>query len=376
MKPSEPGGRPMPAFLPGLLLAERFYREAVRPILDAEFPGLPHSAGLIGSGSEVLGFDTPVSSDHHWGPRAQLFLAESDHARHVQSIHDQLCRRLPHDFLGWPTNFTEPNLEDHGTQLMHATMSGPINHRVEVLTLRGFFLNYLGFDLRDTLDPFDWLTFPSQKLRSITKGSIFHDAIGLEEVRARFAWYPRDVWLYQLAAGWARIGQEEHQMGRAGQAGDEIGSALIAGRLVRDLMRLCFLMARQYAPYPKWFGTAFARLEAAGPLSSLLLQALRAEAWPERDRALGTAYTVVGRMHNALGLTEPLPAEAVPFFARPFSVIFGERFAKALSTRIEDPCVRRIPLLIGGLDQWSDSTEVLEASALRSRFKAPYDPAD
>ena len=43
----------MPDFIPGLTLAERFYREAVRPILDSRFPGLRHSAALIGTGSEV-----------------------------------------------------------------------------------------------------------------------------------------------------------------------------------------------------------------------------------------------------------------------------------------------------------------------------------
>jgi hypothetical protein len=35
-------------------------------------------------------------------------------------------------------------------------------------------------------------------------------------------------------------------MGRAGYVGDELGAALIGSRLVRDMMRLCFLMERQY----------------------------------------------------------------------------------------------------------------------------------
>ena len=49
---------PEPTFIPHLELARRFYWEAVRPALDAEFPGLKHSAALIGTDSEVLGFDT------------------------------------------------------------------------------------------------------------------------------------------------------------------------------------------------------------------------------------------------------------------------------------------------------------------------------
>jgi hypothetical protein len=50
-----------PSFIPGLEFARRFYWEAVRPILDIDFPDLRHSAALIDTGSEVLGFDTPMS---------------------------------------------------------------------------------------------------------------------------------------------------------------------------------------------------------------------------------------------------------------------------------------------------------------------------
>jgi hypothetical protein len=71
----------MTDFVPGLRLSERFYREAVRPVLDSEFPDLPHSAALIGTGSEVLGFDTEMSTDHDWGPRVLLFLQE-EHSHH------------------------------------------------------------------------------------------------------------------------------------------------------------------------------------------------------------------------------------------------------------------------------------------------------
>ncbi len=63
----------MSEFLPGLRLAEIFYREAVAPILAGHYPGLTYSAALIGSGSDVLGFDTARSMDHEWGPRLQIF---------------------------------------------------------------------------------------------------------------------------------------------------------------------------------------------------------------------------------------------------------------------------------------------------------------
>jgi len=352
----------MPDFIPGIELCRRFYWDAVRPVLDAEFPGLRHAAALVGYGSEVLGFDTPVSSDHHWGPRAMLFLAEEDYARKKDTLSEAFRWRLPHRFLGYPTNFAQPVPDDPGTRLLKATESGPIAHRVEVYTVRGYILDYLGFDIEEEITPADWLSFAQQRLRTLTGGAVYHDEIGLEQARSRFAYYPRDVWLYMLASDWARIGQEEHLMGRAGQAGDELGSALIAARLVRDAMSLCFLMERQYAPYTKWFGTAFMRLEVGPELRPLLDAVLASNTWQQRDAALAAVYAFLAAKHNTLGLTEPLPATPSPFWGRPFTVIHGDRFASALLAEVRDPAVRALApdTPAGNIDQISDNTNILE----------------
>jgi hypothetical protein len=347
----------MPDFIPGLSLGGLFYRETVKPILDKQFPGLAHSAALIGAGSEILGFDTEMSTDHDWGPRVMLFLGEEDHARHSAAIQAALGQGLPREYRGYRTDFKWPEPED-----AQADGSGLVRHSVQTLTPRGYVRSYLGFDLGCDLEPADWLTFPEQKLRAITTGAVYHDGIGLQAVRDRFDYYPHDVWLYLLAAGWTRIGQEEHLMGRAGLVGDEIGSALLGSRLVRDVMRLCFLMEKQYAPYPKWFGTAFRQLACAAALSPLLEAARRAASWPEREEYLCRAYEYLAATHNALGITELLPARVSGFHNRPFRVIPGGRFAEALRQRIQDPVVSRIARqrLIGSIDQWSDSTDILE----------------
>lgn len=228
--------------LPGLQLSKLFYWEAVRPLLDVHFPNLPHAAALIGSGSEILGFDDAMSADHHFGPRVMIFLRPEDHALLTDALWAMLAHQLPHTFHGYSTNFSAPDPHDNGVQHLQLIERGPVNHRVEILMVGGFIASYLGIDLDAPLTPADWLTLPQQKLRTTVGGAVYHDAIGLEAVRRRFAWYPHDLWLYLLAAGWARIGQEEHLMGRAGLVGDEVGSALIGARLVRDVMRLGFLM--------------------------------------------------------------------------------------------------------------------------------------
>ncbi|HEX6186233.1 MAG TPA: DUF4037 domain-containing protein [Pyrinomonadaceae bacterium] len=365
----------MPEFIKGLELSGRFFEEAVRPVLEAEFPRLRYAAALLGTGSEVLGFDTEMSADHGWGPRVDLFLAEEDFDAACDAVREALRHKLPHSFRGYPTSFTEPDPTDNGVQHMDARDEGPVNHKVELMTPRGFFRNYLAFNVEHEIEPADWLTFPEQKLRTIKSGAVFHDRLGLEELRQRFSYYPHDVWLYQLASAWTRVGQEEHLMGRAGLVGDEIGSALIGARLVRDLMRLCFLLERAYAPYPKWFGTAFKQLSCAEELSPHLRAALAAETWRERERHLVAVYEHVARLHNASGLTDPLPTEPRDFFGRPFKVIELYGHAAALLARITDERVRRIAARrpIGGIDLFSDSTDLVSHAAWRATLRKLYE---
>lgn len=334
-------------FIPGLKLCGLFYGEIIKPFLDLNFPDLRHSAALVGAGSEVLGFDTEMSTDHDWGPRIKLFLDEDDFAANGQAVEALLKTSLPDRFRNYPVQWT---------------INGPSGCScVELLTIRRFLLDYLKFDIRDEIKPADWLTFPEQKLRTVISGEIYRDDLGLEASLERFRYYPRDVWLYLLAAQWQRIGQEEHLMGRAGIGGDEIGSALIAARLVRDLMRLCFLMEKQYPPYAKWFGTAFARLAGTEVLTPLLRSVLLAPTWSERQGFLVSAYEIVASKHNDLQITAVITPKVSYFHERPFLVIDGERFAHAIREKISDPVVKRITdkWLIGNVDQFSDSTDLV-----------------
>lgn len=365
-------------FIAGLDLCESFYFEAIEPILRDRFADLKYSAALIGSGSEVLGFDNQMSSDHHWGPRAMLFIKEEDLGRFGPAIKDTFSVLLPRRFKGYPTNYSDPNPDEHGVQLLRFNDSGPINHRVELLSINRFISEYLGVDLSLPLTAADWLSFPQQKLLSITAGRVFHDDLGLGSVRDTFAYYPQDVWLYLLASSWSRIEQEEHLMGRAGIVGDEIGSAIIGARLVRDLMQLCFLMEKRYAPYPKWFGTAFKQLEASSELLPIMQRVLSAGGWQERQIPLAEAYECVAKRHNRLGITAPMPECASQFHERPFLVISSGIFSKAIACQITDSTLLELSNrpLIGSIDHFSDSTDFLSNTCWRAAIRGLYSPSE
>ncbi|HEU5476194.1 MAG TPA: DUF4037 domain-containing protein [Actinophytocola sp.] len=316
------------AVIPGLELSRRFYQEAVRPLIHAHFGDLPHTAARIGTGSEVLGFDTARSADHEWGPRLQLFLSRDDADRHGPDVVTMLSNELPKTFYGYPTNFASAGDE----RIRHMALTdGPVFHRVEVTSLDVWFTDNLGFDPRDVITTLDWLSTPTQTLAEVTAGALWHDHTGeLTSARSLLAWYPEQIWRYILACQWQRISQEEAFVGRCGEVGDELGSAIVVARLVRDLMRLSLLMHRRYPPYSKWLGSAFTQLPFAASISPALTAAVAATSWHEREKHLATAYSALATLHNQLELTEPLDPSTRPYYGRPFQVLHADRFSQAL----------------------------------------------
>jgi len=352
------------AFVPGLELARLFHAEAVAPVLAAALDGAPYSAALIGGGSEVQGFDTVRSTDHAWGPRLRVFLGTEDFRVRAADLDALMESELPQEFRGYPVRFACPG----GT---------PARHWVHLADTRAYFGDALGEEFGDAsgAEPAAgpsvsaWLRTPTQLLRELTGGAVFHDGTGLlGRYRRELAWYPDDVWRYVLACQWKRLSQEEPFVGRCGEVGDDLGSAVVAARQVRDLMKLCLLMHRVYPPYSKWLGSAFAALECAPRLTPLLSGALAARDWRERERYLTPAYEFAAALHNGLGLTEPLDGTVRFFHERPFLVLDSFRFTDALLATVTDPALRALPE-VGAYDQYVDSTD-MGASEARGRYLA------
>lgn len=137
-------------------------------------------------------------------------------------------------------------------------------------------------------------------------------------------------------------------------------------------MRLALLMARRYAPYTKWLGTAFARLGHEDRLDQALQQVLAAQDLTGREQALKTAYELVARRHNALGITEPVDESVRQFFGRPAMVLGGGRFVEACLAKVQDPWLRKLDL-VGGIDQFADSTDVLSNPSTYRRLTSIYE---
>lgn len=195
----------MRKFIKGLELCRNFFNDCAKTIIDDNFPELKYSAGLIGYGSDVLGYDDVISTDHMWGPRFYLFLSKVDIAKKDK--------------------------------------------------------------IKDT-----------------------------------------------------------------------------------------------YAPYSKWFGTAFRRLDIDDKIKQTIDHALSADNLAEREKSLVEAQAFVADLHNTSGLTKFVDYQIENYFGRDIKVIFSDKFAEAAAMELIGTVFENVPLIgaisqIGGVASITDDTK-------------------
>ena len=338
----------------GIDISRAYWEQVVRPLLAEHRPHLAVAAARLGSGSDVLGYDDAQSRDHDWGLRLTL-LVEDGHASDIDAL---LERELPEQWRGLAARFA-------------TTWEPVVRQRVEVASAADFSASRTGIDPLRLVGPTglrldDWLSLTGQAVLEVTAGPVFHDGPGvLSAIRERLAWYPRDVWLYAVAADWHRLGQEFPDVGRAGLRGDEDGSAVIAARHVRTMLHLAHLLHRRWPPYGKWLARSAATLPGGGPLRSALHEVLRAHDWRARKAALADAAELLAAVQGSKGLPTLEPVTEA-FFDRPH---LGVRdLPTLLRELVEDPQVRALPAGVGTAEQISDNVTVLVDPRARRRL--------
>ena len=270
----------------------------------------------------------------------------------MESLRARIDVGLPEIFRGWPVRY-------------YRWQTGRVEHHVEVTTVGEWLRGQLGFDPRVSMPIGAWLSTPQQLLLEVTGGMVFRDDVGeLTAIRETLAWYPHDVWLWMMASQWQRLQDDESFIGRTAEVGDALGSRLVAARIAQGAVRLCFLQERRYAPYAKWLGSAFARLEAATEVGPLL----EACSPPRTLQAANTPSCACTRCWPG-GTTRsasprPLSTATEPFevgiggAVRPFRVLNAERFVQACLASVGDEHLRRLPV-VGSFDQLTAPTDLL-----------------
>ncbi|WP_455675618.1 DUF4037 domain-containing protein [Pradoshia sp.] len=361
----------MAEFIKGMELCRRFFLEAAKPIIDRDFPELEYSAGLIGYGSDVLGYDDPISRDHMWGPRFYMFL-KKEKLQLKEKILDSFGKGLPYTFLGYSVNFSEPDMNDNGVQHPEFITEGKVRPLIFIMSFEEFLMEQLGTGEIENLSAADWLSFSEHRLLSIMKGEFFHDGLKLEMIKEKLRYYPDVVKTYLAGSCWESIAQEQAFVRRTFDVGDDMGSRIITARICERLMRLCFIYRDSYAPYSKWFGRAFQDLEIDKELRDSLETAIGTSDIHEREKSLIKAQLAVAELHNKSGMTEYVECRESSYFGRDIKVIYCDKISSACAEKLRETELEGVPLL-GSMSQIGNLSVLSDEVVNYSRIKRLYE---
>ena len=238
----------------GLELAKGYYETFGAPMLHEQFAAVERlvAVGLVGSGSECLGYDDAVSTDHDFEPGFCLFLPGEDLIdRRTAFLLERAYAKLPAEYGGFK----------------RAKIAPVGGNRHGVIRTADFYTEKVGSP-DGALDVRTWLTLPEHALLEATNGAVFRDDLGaFTAVRQKLLYMPEDVRRKKLAGNLLLMAQAgQYNYNRCLSHGETGAAQLAAVEFVKAALNVVFLLNRRYRPYYKW---TFRALRALPKLSQL-----------------------------------------------------------------------------------------------------------
>lgn len=275
----------------GLELSEKYYETYGRTMIEDEFPEIAGqtAAGLVGYGSECLGFDDEISRDHDYGPSFCIWLPQEIYAQYgerMQVVYDA----LPKEFMG----FTGRVEEEQG------------KGRVGVLCLEDFYREILGYPGMPCTEA-EWLSIPEEALATAINGRVFEDRLGrFSKIRESLSqYYPEAVWRRKLADALARAAQSgQYNYARAMKRGERIAAEIALVEFVKEAMHLVYLLNRKYAPFYKWMHRGLRELAVGSEIADMLSLLYQTQEESDRLLIIEAVCNVLTQILQEMGLTD------------------------------------------------------------------------
>ena len=260
--------------LSGMEIARLYYESYGRSMLEEKYSDYADriAVGLVGEGSECLGFDDETSWDHDFGPGFCMWLTGDDYEKigaALQADYDALPKELP----GIPARKTME------------TGSG----RVGVFCMDDFFRKYVGVpDVPERGQQSFWLKVSREALRTVTNGEVFAVPLGeFTARRRRFSRYPEAVRLQKLALRLGEMAQTgQYNYPRMVKRDDKGASFMCLAGFVEAAVDGAYLLNDIYPPFYKWKFRGMEEFQCLGTLGVLIEELLETQDRPDEAAAL------------------------------------------------------------------------------------------
>ena len=239
----------------GIELSKEYFEAFGKEVLETEFSAaLPLLAvGLVGGGSECLGFDDEVSTDHDFEPGFCIFLPDEETVdRRTAFLLERAYAKLPKEFMGFQRSPLNP-------------VGG---NRHGVIRMEDFFLEKVGSrDGRLSLG--QWFSVPEQGLLEATSGAVFFDNLGkFSEIRKRLGYFPEDIRLKKLSGHLLLMAQSgQYNYNRCILRGNTAAAQMAVFEFTKSALHTIYLLNRTYMPYYKWSFRGLEGLPILGDLT-------------------------------------------------------------------------------------------------------------
>ena len=223
----------------GLELGKRYYEEFGRDMIAREFPLYENriAVGLVGPGSDCLGFDDEISRDHDFGAGFCLWLTDEDYDKIGLSL-ARAYNSLPDEFLG----IKKANTPAYGQS------------RYGVKRISDFFIPLIGSADAPKCNE-QWLLIPDYSLAAAVSGEVFRDDAGIFTGIRNALLYemPEDVRLKKISARVINMAQSgQYNFKRCINHGEYGAAALSVSEFAKETVSLIYLLNGKYCPFYKW----------------------------------------------------------------------------------------------------------------------------
>ncbi len=310
----------------GLELARAYYERFGRPMLEESFSAVSDriAAGLVGEGSECLGFDDALSRDHDFEPGFCLFLTREDEREFGFRL-ERAYAKLPAEFEG----------------VRRSCLSPVGGARHGVIVIEDFYRRFLGSE-EAPREELQWLYTPSSALLAASNGAVFCDPLGrFSAVRELLlGGYPEDVRRKKLAAHTVFMAQAgPYNYNRCIRRGECGAAQLALFDFVRHAISAVYLINNQYEPFYKWAYRGMRELPLLSSLESTFTTLTELDNSAANVALKGEILEDVAGMliaeFRAQGLTEAKGAEL-------------EAHAYSVQNGIQSATLRQLHIMEGG----------------------------